>query len=67
MLFNRNLPTRCQKTSLRAFISWIAGIDNILLFSRDYAFNDMVCSWHNGPSTDRTDLSFPIEVHGKKT
>ncbi len=24
MLFNRNLPTRCQKTSLRAFISWIA-------------------------------------------
>ncbi len=26
MLFNRNLPTRCQKTSLRAFISWIAGM-----------------------------------------
>ncbi len=26
MLFTRNLPTRCHKTSLRAFISWIAGI-----------------------------------------
>ncbi len=26
MLLNRNLPTRCQKTSLRAFISWIAGM-----------------------------------------
>ncbi len=26
MLFNRTLPTRCQKTSLRAFISWIAGM-----------------------------------------
>ncbi len=24
MRVNRNLPTRCQKTSLRAFISWIA-------------------------------------------
>ncbi len=26
MHFNRNLPDRCQKTSLRAFISWIAGM-----------------------------------------
>ncbi len=26
MLFNRYLPTRCHKTSLRAFISWIAGM-----------------------------------------
>ncbi len=26
VLFNRNLPTRCYKTSLRAFISWIAGM-----------------------------------------
>ncbi len=24
--FNRNLPTRCHKTSLRAFVSWIAGM-----------------------------------------
>ncbi len=27
MLFNRNLPIRCHKTSLRAFISWIAGME----------------------------------------
>ncbi len=26
VLFNRNLPTRCHKTSLRAFVSWIAGM-----------------------------------------
>ncbi len=26
VLFNRNLPTRCHKTSPRAFISWIAGM-----------------------------------------
>ncbi len=26
MLFNRNLPIRGHKTSLRAFISWIAGM-----------------------------------------
>ncbi len=26
VLFNRNLPTRCHKTSLRAFISWVAGM-----------------------------------------
>ncbi len=26
MLFDRNLPTHCHKTSLRAFISWIAGM-----------------------------------------
>ncbi len=24
LLFNRNLPTRCHKTSLRLFVSWIA-------------------------------------------
>ncbi len=26
VLFNRNLPTHWHKTSLRAFVSWIAGI-----------------------------------------
>ncbi len=26
MLLNRNLPTRCHETTLRAFISWIAGM-----------------------------------------
>ncbi len=26
VLLNRNLPTRCHETSLRAFISWIAGM-----------------------------------------
>ena len=26
MLFNRDLPTRCQKTSLGAFISLVAGM-----------------------------------------
>ncbi len=26
MLFNRNLPTRCPKASLRAFMSWIGGM-----------------------------------------
>ncbi len=24
--FNKNLPTRCHETSLRTFISWIAGM-----------------------------------------
>ncbi len=28
MLLNRDLPTRCHENSLRAFISWIAGIFN---------------------------------------
>ncbi len=26
VLFNRNLPTHSHKTSLRAFVSWIAGM-----------------------------------------
>ncbi len=34
VLFNRNLPTRCHKTSLRAFISWIAGMDVVCIFNR---------------------------------
>ncbi len=33
MFFNRNFPTRCHKTPLRAFISWSAGMA-VCIFNR---------------------------------
>ncbi len=48
MLLNRNLPTRCQKTSLRAFISWIAGM----------ALSRMMCAYSIGAPIGAVQISW---------
>ena len=47
MLFNGNLPTHCQETSLRAFISWIAGITDM---------EDAVCIFNRGSNRGWEDI-----------
>ncbi len=59
VLFNRNLPIRCHKTSLRAFVSWIA--DMALIDTRGHTSNP----WNKCPRRGlmTTGVQIPIQKH----